>query len=151
MNTDTEEVEEGKYGNDPVMQALRWGRLRDILCEKPSLVSEKKIDEATHSDVLIVIDAYCEQLRTKGYVIVKREPTEEMLEAGKKASCLGRMNLLEAWVPMIKEGELKSDYEKYYEYDERLEYIFPPFFPVAPDSGSNSYQSARITLRSWSR
>ena len=48
-------------------------------------------------------------------------------------------------------GGPPSGYEKYYEYDERLEYIFPPFFPIAPDSGSNSYQSARITLRSWSR
>lgn len=48
-------------------------------------------------------------------------------------------------------GGPPSGYEKYYEFDVRLEYIYPPFFPVAPNPGSNSYQSARITLRSWSR
>lgn len=48
-------------------------------------------------------------------------------------------------------GGPPSGFEKFYEYDERLEYLYPPFFPVAPGSTVNTVRTADIEVKYWKK
>ncbi len=47
-------------------------------------------------------------------------------------------------------GSPPKGYEKLYQYDKRMEYEYPPFYPIAPGSTSNLIEKAKITIRYWS-
>ncbi|MCP4724743.1 MAG: DUF4900 domain-containing protein [bacterium] len=46
-------------------------------------------------------------------------------------------------------GSPPKGYEKYYEYDKRMEHEYPPFYPIAPGSTMNIIEKAKITIIYW--
>ncbi len=46
-------------------------------------------------------------------------------------------------------GSPPSGFKKFYQYDDRLEYIYPPFYPVAGGALEGSQSKAKITILYW--
>ncbi|MHA1748414.1 MAG: hypothetical protein ACTSYF_07190, partial [Promethearchaeota archaeon] len=43
----------------------------------------------------------------------------------------------------------RRGFDKYYQYDDRLEYMSPQYYPIAPGSTSDLFKSSILKLVSW--
>ncbi|RKY85443.1 hypothetical protein DRQ09_07295 [candidate division KSB1 bacterium] len=133
--------------------------MKDIIIEDDIVYADNPLDNPESEDLLGIV--------AKRNVIVKDNPQNRIkceidgsimaVDGSFRAENIyftppGRLSLLGGIIQKTRGPvgtTLPSGYKKYYKYDDRLEYIFPPYYPIADGSLEGLPAKVKIEIISW--